>query len=285
MLMKTILLEVLRCPSCGGAYREEAGRLICRRACAPVLLQDGIPLFSPVPADLLPTEKRQRGAAFDTPWRAANEHFLRSVAGEVAADALVMDVGAGRGEFAALFDRQRYLAVDIYPYPEVDLVCDLTAIHPFAPGCADLLLLANMLEHVAAAADFLKAVAPILRPGGFLLATVPFLVEIHQAPHDFARYTHYLLEKMGAEAGLVVERMEGYYDPAFLMGESYRYTFFWALPRYPLARRRILAAALAGLRLYQRLLGRLLGPGYVADPRLENNPAPVGYQILYRKAG
>lgn len=281
--MKTHLLDVLRCPLCGGAYRQDGDRLTCG-ACPSVPLENDIPVFSPVPSDVLPSEKRPRGAGLDTPWRAANERFLRQAAARLAAETLVIDVGAGWGDFAALFECQRYLAVDVYPYPKVDLVCDLIAVNPFAPGCADLILLANMLEHVPAAADFLKAVSPILRPGGSILVTVPFLVKIHQAPHDFARYTHYLLQKMGAQAGLVVERLEGYYDPAFLMGESYRYTFFWALPRYTATRRRVLAVALAGLRLYQNWLGRLLGPGYLADPWSENNPAPIGYHVVYRKA-
>lgn len=282
--MKDDLLDVLRCPSCGGAYRQEDGRLTCG-VCPPIPLQEDIPIFSPIPADLLPGEKRPRGPGLDTPWRAANERFLRRMAADATAGALVIDIGAGRGEFAALFARQRYLALDLYPYPEVDIVCDLMAVNPFVPGCADVVVLANTLEHVPSAAGFLGAVVPLLRPGGRLLVTVPFLVKIHQAPYDFARYTHYSLQSMGAQAGLVVEHLEGYYDPAFLMGESYRYTFFWALSRYPLGRRRILAAALAGLRLYQHGLGRLLGPGYVADPRQENNPAPLGYHVVYRKAG
>lgn len=282
--MKADLLEFLRCPSCGGVYRQEGGRLTCGR-CPSIPLENGIPIFSPVPADVLPSGKRARGPGLDTPWRAANERFLRRLTAELAADAPVIDFGAGPGEFAALFARQRYLAVDIYPYPEVDVVCDLTAVNPFVPACAEVVLLANLLEHVPSAADFLKAVAPLVRPGGRILVTVPFLVKIHQAPHDFARYTHYGLQAMGHQAGLSVEHIEGYYDPAFLMGESYRYTFFWALSRYPAARRRMLAAVLAGLRLCQNLLGRLLGPGYLADPRQENNPAPVGYHVVYRKAG
>ncbi|MBM3150881.1 MAG: hypothetical protein FJZ96_01535 [Chloroflexi bacterium] len=89
---------------------------------------------------------------------------------------------------------------------------------------------------------------------------------------------------MGEAANLQIERMDGYYDPVFLLGESERYVRFWASSRYPAVRRRMLAVMLAGLRLYQGILSRLLGAGYLADAVKENNPSPVGYHVIYRKA-
>lgn len=44
--MKTHLLDVLRCPSCGGAYRPDGNRLTCG-ACPPVPLEKGIPVLGP----------------------------------------------------------------------------------------------------------------------------------------------------------------------------------------------------------------------------------------------
>jgi SAM-dependent methyltransferase len=282
--MKAVLLELLRCPTCSGRYCLELNRLVCSNCQAEIPLQNEIPLFSDVPPDITPSEKRPRGAGMDTPWRSANTRFLEGEAQRLPGNAIVLDVGAGRGDFSSMFTDQRYLAVEIYPYPEVDIVCDLTKVNPFAPGSLDVILLMNVLEHLQDAAEFIKTLSGLLRPGGKILAAVPFLVKIHQAPYDFARYTHYHLQKMGEDAGLRIDRMEGYYDPAFLIGESERYARFWGLPRYPAVRRRMLAVMLAGLRLYQGILSRLLGAGYLADAAKENNPAPVGYHVIYRKA-
>jgi len=282
--MKTVLLEILRCPACSSQYRSESDRLVCTGCQAGIPLQGGIPLFSVVPADIIPSAKRPRGTRVDTPWRNANTLFLEREVRQIPANATILDIGAGRGDFSGLFTGQHYLALDIYPYPEVDIVCDLTKVSPFAPASLDVILLMNVLEHLPDAAEFIKTLSNLLRPGGKILAVVPFLVKIHQAPYDFGRYTHYLLRKMGEDAGLQIERMEGYYDPAFLLGESERYARFWALSRYPVFRRRMLAAMLAGLRLYQGLVTRLLGVGYLADATKENNPAPVGYHVVYRKA-
>ena len=57
-------------------------------------------------------------------------------------------MGAGRGDFAVLLDRFHTTALDIYPYPEVDLVCDLTVSNPFRPESFEAVVLMNVLEHV-----------------------------------------------------------------------------------------------------------------------------------------
>lgn len=281
--MKPILLEILRCPHCSGKYRVENDQLVCISCQVAVLNQDGIPRFSVVPSDMTPSEKRTRGQGSDTPWREANTRFLRDEVEDLSPDAVVLDVGAGRGDFSNLFNDQRYLAVEVFPYPEVDLVCDLFIINPIAPASLDIILLMNVLEHIPDAKAFLSSLSVLLRPGGRIIVSVPFLVKIHQAPHDFARYTHYLLKDMGNDAGLHVERLEGFYAPAFLVGESERYIRFWSLPGFNKVRRLILRLILAGLRGLGYLLSCLLGRGHTADPTRENNPAPVGYHIIYQK--
>ena len=141
--MNTDLLEVLRCPTCAGMYRLESSRLFCAVCQVEVQLQNGTLLFSDVPKDIIPSEKRSRGVGVDTPWRSANTRFLEGEAQRLSENAIVLDVGAGRGDFSGLFTDQRYLAVEIYPYPEVDIVCDLTKVNPFAPGSLDVILLMN----------------------------------------------------------------------------------------------------------------------------------------------
>ncbi|MBM3150880.1 MAG: methyltransferase domain-containing protein [Chloroflexi bacterium] len=177
--MKAVLLELLRCPTCSGRYRLELDRLVCSYCQAEIPLQSGISLFSDVPPDITPSEKRLRGAGMDTPWRCANTRFLAGEAQRIAGNAIVLDVGSGRGDFSSIFTDQRYLAVEIYPYPEVDVVCDLTKVNPFALGSLDVILLMNVLEHLPDAMDFIQNLSGLLRPGGKILAAVPFLVKIH----------------------------------------------------------------------------------------------------------
>ena len=71
------------------------------------------------------------------------------------------------------------LALDIYPYPEVDVVCDLTQVNPFRENSFDAIVLMNVLEHVFATGVFLSELAKLLKPGGRLLVAIPFLLKVH----------------------------------------------------------------------------------------------------------
>ena len=60
-----------------------------------------------------------------------------------------------------------------------------------------------MLEHVFDPDDFLKEINRVMKPGGKLLITVPFVWDEHEQPYDYARYSsfglEYLLKKIGFE--------------------------------------------------------------------------------------
>ena len=66
------------------------------------------------------------------------------------------------------------------------------------------LVVANeVFEHVFNPLDFLGVIKRVLRPGGMLLMTVPFVWDEHEQPYDFARYSSFgiksVLEKNGFE--------------------------------------------------------------------------------------
>lgn len=122
--------------------------------------------------------------------------------------ARVLDAGAGEGRYAPLFARRRYCGVDLavgdatWDYGRLDAVADLTAL-PFRPGQFAAAIHIVTIEHLAEPARALQEIACALAPGGLLLVAAPHEWEIHQAPHDYFRYTRYglryLLEKAGFE--------------------------------------------------------------------------------------
>ena len=137
------------------------------------------------------------------------EDAVSAFAAELPASALVLDAGAGEGRHAAPFARHRYVAVDLgvgdreWDYGRLHCIADLSAL-PFRPGSFDGCLNIVTLEHVRAPAAVLKEIATALAPGGRLLLVVPHAWEVHQAPHDYYRYTRhgvrYLLETAGFAA-------------------------------------------------------------------------------------
>lgn len=85
--------------------------------------------------------------------------------------------------------------------PHADLLCDLNAHLPLKDAFADTVLLADVLEHIYRPQALLAEVFRVLRPGGVLLLNTPFMYWVHEAPHDYYRYTPHALRRMAEDAG------------------------------------------------------------------------------------
>ncbi len=79
---------------------------------------------------------------------------------------------------------------------------------PLGDATVDTVVMLEVLEHLRHPQQALAEIARVLRPGGRLLMSMPFLYPIHDAPHDYQRLTiHGLVRDIG-EAGLQLERCE-----------------------------------------------------------------------------
>ncbi len=277
-------LEILVCDRCRGELVAQQQALVCQACGRTIPVEKGIPLFVSPPADIRPSEKLVRGPQVGTPWRQANWRFLEAQVRQLNSQALILDVGAGRGDFADLFDQHPYyLALDVYPYPEVDIVCDLSQANPFRPASLDAVLLMNVLEHVYAPHALLAALAEMLKPGGVMIVAIPFMVKMHQAPLDFARYTHYALQRFATDHGLEITFLEGFYDPVSVLTEGIGNLKNAVLPQLPTTRRYTGHLISWTLQASANVLRLLLGSGQTIPPDQARSQAPTGYQLVYRK--
>jgi SAM-dependent methyltransferase len=153
----------------------------------------------------LPRPLRRHILHFEAEIEAAVEALARSL----PSGARVLDAGAGEGRYRSYFARQRYTGVDLaigdaaWDYSGLEALADLTAL-PFRGGAFDAALLVVTIEHLREPAAALAELARVLAPGAVLLVAAPHEWEVHQAPHDYFRYTRYglawLLEQSGFEA-------------------------------------------------------------------------------------
>ena len=81
-----------------------------------------------------------------------------------------------------------------------DVHCDAVSL-PLASGCADVVTMLDVLEHLRNPAQAVGEAARILRVGGECLVHVPFLYPIHDAPHDYQRWTRYGLVELFQSQG------------------------------------------------------------------------------------
>jgi len=281
--MNDILLQVIRCEHCGGGFIEADDVLMCSSCSSKVSLHGNIPIFSTISDEISPSEKIERKPNLGTPWRQANWRFLEEQIACIKENALILDVGAGRGDFEDALKGRKSLALDVYPYPEIDIVCDLTATNPFRENSFDVILLFNVMEHVYDTHRLLESLSAMLKPNGMLIVSIPFMVKIHQVPVDFVRYTHFALQQLGEMYKLTVEKLEGYYDPIFFLGESIGNLKWAILPTMRGLPHYIGRVLLIGIQLLVDLLERLVGPGWVQQPFEARSLAPTGYHIVYRK--
>lgn len=100
-------------------------------------------------------------------------------------------------------------------------------------GCADLLLVPNLVHHVADQAGLFAEIARLLRPGGRAWVFEPLLRELHQMPDDYIRYTPFGLARALREAGLDPQ------EPTLEGGPFSAIAYCWvqALEYFPPARR------------------------------------------------
>lgn len=282
--MNAELLNLLLCPVCQNHLKEsDETKLICLGCSREYPLIEGKPVFTDVPATIEPWEKVERGPEKGTAWRRSNWQFLNREVQDLSPEALILDVGAGHGDFADIFEKKNYTALDIVPYAEVDLVCDLGQTIPFHENTFDAVVLMNVLEHVYENRKLIKNIAAILKPGGKLILTVPFLLKVHQAPFDFSRYTPYYLENLAAENGLRVAALNGYYDTLYLLNESLGNLWLYSIDSRPTLPRAIAKGLVFILQRLINALGRLTEKGTIRPVANEKNPAPVGYLVVLEK--
>lgn len=132
---------------------------------------------------------------------------LRELSGSVTGR--VLDVGCGQKPYAGLFRVTQYIGVEM-DTPEnrrskrADCYFDGRTL-PFGDDCFDTVLCSQVLEHVFEPEGFVAELNRVLRPGGFLLLTTPFVWDEHEQPFDYARYSSFGLRYLLGKHGLRVE--------------------------------------------------------------------------------
>lgn len=282
--MKREILDLMNCPRCGAALNEKSSEsLACTKCDYAARMVQGIPLFTDVPATIEPWEKVERGPDKGTAWRKSNWKFLNGFVSRLPSETKILDVGAGHGDFADIFEGRRYYSLDIVPYPEVDLVADLGEVNPFKNGAFDVVVMMNVLEHVYESRSLIKSIARIIAPGGSVVITVPFLLKVHQAPFDFARYTPYFIEKMAMDAGLQVESLQGYYDTQYLLNESLGNAWQYSIKTQSKSQQFIARGLVFIIQRLVNWFGKVTRKGFIDVTQSQPNPAPVGYLVVLRK--
>lgn len=120
----------------------------------------------------------------------------------------LLDVGCGTKPYRSLFKVDSYRGLDIdSPVTRergaADDLYDGTQF-PYQNEAFDSVLCNQVLEHVFNPDKFLVEINRVLKPGGKLLLTVPFVWDEHEQPYDYARYSSFGLNALLEKSGLKI---------------------------------------------------------------------------------
>ncbi len=143
-------------------------------------------------------------------------------------------------------------------------------------GVADLVLVPNLVHHVADQAALFAELARITRPGGRVYVFEPLLRELHQIPDDYLRWTPFGMAREMERAGLVPGEPETTGGPF----EAIAYCWAQALEYFPEDKREEMARW-----FYDTHMPELMGwdAAHTDNRQRKHTAFPVAFSILAEK--
>ncbi len=112
------------------------------------------------------------------------EEFLK----KYATAEKVLDIGSGGSSYNRYFPNR--LTVDMDPDRKPEVLADAHCL-PFKDGEFNFILCTEVLEHVKDPKKVIGEFNRVLAKGGTVILTTRFVYPIHDAPHDYWRFTEY----------------------------------------------------------------------------------------------
>jgi len=96
---------------------------------------------------------------------------------------IILNLGSG-----TRIIRKDVINVDFYPFMNVDIVADIGKL-PFADNSIDAVICESVLEHVKDPLAIVSEIKRVLKPGGLVYVTAPFIAGFHSSPNDYYRWS------------------------------------------------------------------------------------------------
>ncbi len=148
----------------------------------------------------------------------------------------------------------------------LDKTCDLNKPLDLPANTFDTIILSDVLEHIAQPQKLFAEMNRLLCEEGKILLNVPFLYWIHEAPHDYYRFTEYALLKFAEEQNFRVLEMIPFGSAAMVIAD-------------------IISKNLVRIPVLGTLLAKITqSVAILAKPRVyKHTMFPLGYFLILQK--
>ena len=136
-------------------------------------------------------------------WRKSNFKFISKYLPRNQ-KVTVLELGMGGAQFRELYSAPNitYIGIDYIPFEGLSIAKNLTTGIPIKSESIDIVILNNFIEHFQDTLYILNESSRVLKKSGVVIAGVPFLMQAHQVPMDYVRYTTHGLREVFRKAEL-----------------------------------------------------------------------------------
>lgn len=164
---------------------------------------------------VIPVLTLDRYAPSVAPWNVSflNWYYLKKAminAAKQNIKGICLDIGAGNSPYKKYLNVARYISVDKkqtravnYQENQNDIDADAKDL-PFDNDFADTVLLNQVLEHIDDYEKVLEEIHRVLKKGGKLIISAPFVYHIHSEPNDYFRFSEYGLRYLLQKHNFVI---------------------------------------------------------------------------------
>ena len=144
---------------------------------------------------------------------------------------LLLDIGCGSKPYMVFFNVEKYIGIDLlesghnHSTSKIDLFYDGKSI-PFKEESFDYVFSSEVFQQVFELDVLLIEINRVLKKGGKLAFTCPFVWDEHEKPYDYARYTsfglNHILRKNGFRI-ILLKKTTPYFLTIVQMTSAYFY--------------------------------------------------------------
>jgi SAM-dependent methyltransferase len=122
----------------------------------------------------------------------------------------VLDLGCGDKPFKNFFDKKvEYIGIDISKESRADIILDLnTQKIPFPDEFFDLVIASEIIEHIYNQDFFFKEMIRVVKKGGYIYISTPFMFPQHDPFRDYYRYTELFYKEKLPSIGINISDIE-----------------------------------------------------------------------------